>query len=107
MSQRFFQRAWLKPEKAEEYVKLHSSVWPDVLKTIGECNLRNYSIAKLGNLVVATFEYVGEDYDADMRKMAEDPVTQEWWKHTKPCFEGHESGVYYEDMEEIFRFDGE
>ena len=106
MVRRFCQRAWLKPEKVEEYRQLHANAWPQVLKTIQECNLRNYTIALMGTLVVSYFEYVGDDYDADMEKMAADPVTQEWWKHTKPCFQGHEQGVYYEDMEPIFFFDG-
>ncbi len=102
MTRRFCQRAFLKPEKVEEYRALHAAVWPEVLKTIQACNLRNYSISLFGNMAVAYFEYVGEDYDADMRKMEADPATQAWWKHTKPCFVGHEQGVYYEDMEEIF-----
>ena len=106
MARRFCQRAWLKPEKVEEYRRLHANAWPAVLKTIEDCNLRDYAIAILDTLVVSTFEYTGSDYDADMRKMAVDPVTQAWWTHTKPCFVGHEEGIYYEDMEEIFYFDG-
>ena len=102
MIRRFCQRGLLKPEKVEEYRALHAAAWPDVLKTIRECNLQNYSISILGEMVVAYFEYTGEDYEADMRKMEADPVTQEWWKHTKPCFARHDEGVYYEDMEEIF-----
>ena len=106
MARRFCQRAWLKPDKVKEYRELHANVWPDVLKTIAECNLCNYSIAILDTLVVSTFEYTGTDYDADMQRMEADPVTQLWWTHTKPCFIGHEEGIYYEDMEEIFRFEG-
>ena len=34
----------VKPEKIEEYKKLHAAVWADVLKKITECNIRNYSI---------------------------------------------------------------
>ena len=105
MSKRFCQRAFLKPEKIEEYRGLHANPWPEVLKTISDCNLRNYSISIMGNMVVAYFEYTGDDYDADMEKMAADPVTQEWWKHTKPCFVGHDQGVYYEDLEEIFYYE--
>ena len=104
MKRRFCQRAWLKPEKVEEYRRLHANAWPGVLDMIAQCNLQNYSIYIMDRLVVSTFDYVGDDYDADMRKMEADPLTQEWWKHTKPCFEGHDAGVYYEDMEEIFRF---
>lgn len=99
---RFCQRAFLKPEKVDEYRKLHAAAWPGVLDMITACNLRNYSISIMGNMVVSCFEYIGDDYDADMEKMAADPLTQEWWKHTKPCFERHDEGIYYEDLEEIF-----
>ena len=34
----------VKPEKLEEYKKLHAAVWPAVLAMISECNIRNYSI---------------------------------------------------------------
>lgn len=105
MNKRFCQRAFLKKEKIEEYRRLHAAVWPDVLKIIKACNLENYSISIMDNMVVSYFEYTGDDYDADMDKMAADPVTQEWWKHTKPCFEGHDQGVYYEDLEEIFYYE--
>jgi len=101
---RFGQRARLKPEKVEEYKSLHARVWPEVLKTITECNLQNYSIFILGSELFAYFEYTGGDYEADMRKMADDPVTREWWRHTKPCFEGHETQTYYTDMESIFYY---
>lgn len=99
---RFCQRGHLKPEKAAEYRSLHASVWPQVRQIIHECNLRNYSIYIMGNEVISYFEYVGEDYVADMAKMACDAHMQEWWTHTKPCFLLHEEAVYYEDMEEIF-----
>ena len=105
MNKRFCQRAFLKREKIEEYRALHAAVWPDVLKTIKACNLKNYSISIMDDMVVSYFEYTGDDYDADMDKMAADPVTQEWWKHTKPCFVGHDQGVYYEDLEEIFYYE--
>lgn len=99
---RFGQVARLKPEKIAEYKALHAAVWPGVLATINSCKLRNYTIHLQGSLVFARFDYAGDDYEADMRKMAADPVTREWWKLTKPCFEGHAIGEYYRDMEEIF-----
>ncbi|MBE5775679.1 MAG: L-rhamnose mutarotase [Clostridiales bacterium] len=104
MIRRFCQRAFLKPEKIEEYRKLHAEPWPGVLKTISDCNLQNYSIAIMGNMVVSYFEYTGDDYEADMAKMDADPITLEWWTHTKPCFLRHDEGVYYEDLEEIFYY---
>ena len=99
---RFGQSAKIKPDMVEEYKKLHAAVWPGALKTIKECNLKNYSIYLLGDELFAYFEYTGEDYDADMEKMAQDPVTQQWWTHTHPCFLHCEEQVFYTDMEEIF-----
>lgn len=102
---RFGQQAKLKPECVQEYKRLHAAVWPDVLATISKCNLRNYSIFIMGTDLVAYFEYVGDDYEADMALMEADPITQEWWTHTKPCFARHEESIYFTDQEEIFHYD--
>ena len=104
----FGQVGRLKPEKIDEYCSLHANPWPEVLKTITDCNLRNYSIFRHGELVFAYFEYVGDDYDADMKKMEADPVTQQWWTHTKPCFEKYAMSpvsAFYHDMEHIFYYE--
>jgi len=101
----FGQLGRLKPEKIEEYEALHAAPWPGVLKTIRDCNLRNYSIFRHGDLVFAYFEYIGDDYEADMEKMAQDPVTIEWWTHTKPCFVQYgilPNAEFYADMNRIF-----
>jgi len=102
---RFGQHALLKPECVQEYQRLHRTVWADVLATITRCNLRNYSIFIVGTDLFAYYEYVGDDYEADMQRMEADPVTQEWWKHTKPCFARHFENIYYVDMQEIFHCD--
>ena len=102
---RFGQIGRLKKDKIEEYCTLHANAWQGVLKTISDCNLKNYSIFLQGDLVFSYFEYVGEDYDADMEKMAQDPVTQQWWEHTHPCFEEYAispESQFYHDMKQIF-----
>ncbi len=111
--QRFGMITGLKPGKADGYKYLHANPWPDVLKKIAECNLRNYSIYLIeldnGELYLFSyFEYVGDDFDADMAKMAADPVTQEWWSHTDPCqipLSGLEEGQIWKNMEEVFHWD--
>lgn len=80
----------LHPDKVDEYKRLHAAVWPEVLEKITECNIRNYSIylreiPGIGPLLFSYFEYVGEDFEADMRRMAADPATQRWWEFCKPC----------------------
>ena len=52
-------------------------VWPEVLAMIQACNIRNYSIFRHGTQLFAYFEYLGEDFAADMAKMAADPKTRE------------------------------
>lgn len=99
---RFGQHATLKSDKVEEYVALHATVWPEVLGVISACNLTNYSIYISGNELFCYFEYTGEDYEADMRRMDESEVMQRWWTHTKPCFLHHDRQEYYRDWEEIF-----
>ncbi|PWJ48955.1 L-rhamnose mutarotase [Faecalicatena contorta] len=101
----FGQIGRLKAEKIQEYKELHAAVWPDVLKKIKDCCLENYSIFIKEDLVFAYFEYTGNNYEMDMRRMAEDVMTQKWWKLTKPCFTKlnvNSNEPFYENMESIF-----
>ena len=66
------------------YERYHAAVWPDVLKTIYDCNVRNYSIYRFGELLFSYFEYIGADFEADMEKMGLDPKTIEWRAVMKP-----------------------
>jgi len=105
---RFGQIIQLKPECADEYVKQHAAVWSGVLKMISECNIQNYSIYKKENVLFSYFEYVGNDFEADMDKMAADPETQQWWDIVKPLMQPLETrnvGEFWADMEEIFHLD--
>lgn len=69
----------VKPDRLEEYKRLHANVWPAVLEMIRECNVTNYSIYHKDDMMFSYFEYVGDDFDADMAKMAADPATRKWW----------------------------
>ena len=98
----------IKPENLEAYKRLHADVWPDVLRMIGECNIRNYSIYHKDGFLFSYFEYDGDDFDADMARMAADPTTQKWWAVCKPLQEPLETrgdGEWWADMEEIFHSD--
>lgn len=103
----------LEPAKVDEYKRLHAAVWPEVLATLSRCNVRNYSIF-LEQLdegrprLFAYFEYVGEDYDADMRRIASDPATREWWTLTAPCqrpLGSRDAGDGWSPLEEVFHHD--
>jgi L-rhamnose mutarotase len=98
----------LRPEAYAEYKRLHAAVWPDVLKMIRQCNIRNYSIYHHNGQLFAYFEYTGRDFAADMARMAADPVTQKWWEVCKPLQDPVASrapGEWWADMEEVFHYD--
>lgn len=95
----------VRPEKLEEYKRLHAAAWPEVLAMISACNIRNYSIYYKDGFLFSYFEYVGGDYEGDMAKMAADPATQRWWDVCKPCQEPLETrapGEWWAAMEEVF-----
>ena len=98
----------VRPEKLAEYKKLHAAVWPQVLDMIAQCNIRNYSIYHKDGYLFSYFEYHGDDFPADMAKMAADPTTQKWWQVCKPCqqpLETRAEGEWWADMEEVFHCD--
>jgi L-rhamnose mutarotase len=102
---RYGQVIGVKPETYDLYVKYHSAVWPEVLQMIAECNIHNYSIFHRDGLLFAYFEYVGVDFDADMKKMADDPKTQEWWDIMMPMqapLENRAEGEWWSNMVEVF-----
>ena len=105
--------AWitgLKPEAAAKYEDLHAHTWPGVTRMNKECHIQNFSINKIeidGKLYLfAHLEYTGDDFDADMKKMAADPEVQRWWKETDPCQlplpAAAAKGKIWTDMTEVY-----
>ncbi len=95
----------LKPDKVDMYKNLHAAVWPQVQTVINRCNIRNYSIFYRDYWLFSYFEYVGENYEEDMRKMANDPTTVRWWALCMPCQEPLEtcgSTEWWAPMEEVY-----
>ncbi|MCK5731322.1 MAG: L-rhamnose mutarotase [Draconibacterium sp.] len=103
--QRFGWVIKVKPDKLEEYKELHANPWQEVNAKLKEVNIQNYSIYYRDGLLFSYLEYTGDDFDADMKKMAADSITNEWWKLTDPCQEpvdSAEDGVWWADLEEVF-----
>lgn len=105
--------AWvtgLKPEKAGYYRQLHAEAWPAVNGMIKACHIRNFSIfeREIGGrpYLFAYLEYTGDDFAADMARMAADPETQRWWQETDPCQaplpEAAAAGKIWSDAREIY-----
>lgn len=97
----------LKPDVIEQYKALHAAVWPDVLACIREANIQNYSIflREPENLLFAYWEYTGDDFDADMARMKENPAMQKWWEICDPLqspLATRAEGEWWATMEPVF-----
>jgi L-rhamnose mutarotase len=99
----------LNPEKEKYYRELHSGTWPGVLRRIEQSHIRNFSIYTTElegkKYLFSYFEYTGNDYEADMQAIAENPETQRWWKETDPCqiqLPNRKPDANWSEMEMVF-----
>lgn len=105
---RYAQIIQLHPETEADYIKHHQAVWPEVLSRITACNIRNYSIFLRDHILFAYFEYIGNDFAADMATMASDTKTQQWWAIMNPMqkpLEDRAEGEWWASMKEVFHLD--
>lgn len=71
-------------------------------------NIRNYSIFHHDDRLFAYFEYIGDDFETDMKKMADDPETQRWWDWMMPMQDpvaDRAEGEWWTDLLEVFHTD--
>ena len=90
------------------YRKYHNAVWPEVVEMIRACNIANYSIFLKDDRLYSYFEYLGDDFESDMAKMAAHAKTQEWWAVIGPMqepLETRQSGEWWAEMEEVSHSD--
>lgn len=103
--QRYGSVVRLRPEREEEYLLLHADAWPGVLAQISRSNITNFSIFLRDGYLFSYYEYVGEDFAADMAAMGADPETQRWWAITDACQErltDAAEGEQWAPMTEVF-----
>ena len=78
----------LRPEKLEEYKRLHADSNPGVRDLLVKYYLRNFSIFLQpidGEWYeFGYYEYTGKDFDADMARLAAEPRNQAWLKICDP-----------------------
>jgi L-rhamnose mutarotase len=98
----------LRPEHAGRYRELHSQVWPEVMAALHAHHITNYSIFHRDGTLFCYYEYTGHDHLADLRSIADDPITQEWWAMTSPCQEpvlSADPDEWWAPAEELFHLD--
>ena len=105
---RFGQVIGLREDRVQEYDEIHASVWPEVLALISKYHIRNYSIFRDGTRLFSYFEYVGDDYEADMAAMGAEPINLKWWELTEPMQvpdEDRQPGEWWKAIPEVFHLD--
>lgn len=68
--------------------------------------------SSIAGLLMASFKYVGTDFERDMKQMAENEQVRRWWKITDNMQKslihgatGSADGPWWLDVDEKFRFD--
>lgn len=95
----------LKPGALEEYVKLHEQIWDEVVKAAHEANMRNYTIFHVNGYLFSYYEYIGDDFDADMAKKNALPVSAKWQEATGAFRELIEGDSKVMILDEIWHHD--
>lgn len=93
----------VRPEKMEDYLEAHRSVWPELLDAMRTAGIRNYSIFRAGNEVFGYFE--ADDLDAAGRCMEALDVSRRWQDHMAALLEERVPDAGPPPLEEIFRLD--
>ena len=95
-------------ENAKKYIEYHNNIPGEIRELIKECNIRNYSIFYRKGLLFSYYEYVGENYEADMQKMADNADNKKWWDLVKPIMDplaDRDENEFWADMDLIFEQD--
>jgi L-rhamnose mutarotase len=97
----------LKPDIIARYKELHAAVWPEVLDAISAANIRNYSIflREPENLLFAYWEYIGDDFNADMEQMKLAHRMRDWWAICGPLQQPlvtRKADEWWASMEQVF-----
>ena len=97
----------IKPEHIEEYKALHADSNPGVRDLLVKANMRNFSIFlhKLddGNYYeFGYYEYTGNDFEADMAKLAKEDRNIEWLKVCDPMQIPLQGYKGWAEMEQVY-----
>lgn len=102
---RFGEVIKVKPEKLEEYKKLHNEIWPTIVELQEKANIRNFTIFYRDGYLFKYFEYIGDNYQEDMKALAENEENKRWLTFTDPCqtpLDTVEKQEWWAPMEDIF-----
>jgi L-rhamnose mutarotase len=93
----------IRPDKVEEYVAAHRSVWPELLEALREAGIRNYSIFLAGTQAFGYFE--ADDLERAAAYLAAQEVSTRWQDAMAELLAERVPDGGPPALEEIFRLD--
>jgi len=93
----------VRPDRIDEYVEAHRTVWPEMLDALRGAGIRNYTIFRAGNEVFGYFE--ADDLDAAAAYLAEQEVCARWQDAMAELLEERVPEAGAPALAEIFRLD--
>jgi len=93
----------LKPGVEAVYKQKHDEIWPEMVQTLHEFGIHNYSIYRHGLTLFACLE---ADDPARLAHQGEHPVVQRWWQMMAPYMATNADGSPRSTpIEEMFHLD--
>lgn len=82
----------VKPDKLDEYRRLHENVWPEMLEALRRHGWTNYSLFLRGDgLLIGYCETA--DFTAGVAGMQQEPINAQWQEGVKDLFEPLTAGT--------------
>lgn len=92
----------LKEDKVDDYIRLHDEIWDEVVELGHQAGLRNFTIYKHGVYLFSTYEYVGDNFEEDMKWKNSHEVIHRWQEETGKCTDFVIDDIKTIELEEIF-----
>ena len=93
----------VRPDKIDEYVEAHRSVWPEMLTALRKAGIRNYTIFRAGDDVFGYFE--SDDLEAAAAFMEAQDVNARWQDSMAELLDARVPDAGPPTLGEIFRLD--
>lgn len=105
--QRFGIVIGIKPEAIEKYKALHADNEPGVRDLLERTHIHNFSIFMHTlddgqTYLFGYYEYTGENYDADMARLDENPRNQQWLEMCGALQKPLKGETFWANMERIY-----
>jgi L-rhamnose mutarotase len=86
MTRRFGFKMKLYQGCKEEYLKRHSEIWPELIKSLKDEGIGNYSIF-FDEETNTLFAYQEQSGESSSRNLGSKEIVQQWWKHMADIME--------------------